>query len=372
MVKEEISWDEIGHRVATARGIRDMRQSDLADHLGLDRTAIAKIENGTRGLSAVELARIADALRMPVSWFVTESPPAIVSHREEGLLPGTEGPIQLELETLAINVEQLIEWGLLSPPSFESIGINPPSDHEEAEQAARDVRDFVGAADEPLNDLSRVAQQLGLYAFVFETKNRDFDGAYLALEAGGVAYINGSHDSGRRRFSLAHELGHHVFQDAYSTDLNIDGSKEKTEKLINAFSVHLLLPREGAVRFWQNRPEGESVRLRAIHLATRYQLSWTALCTHLKSLELIDSDTWKHLARRVPAKGEILEAKLMILGDLRPSSIPSQYASGVMKAYRNNQITADRAIEMMYETLTVGDLPVPEEVAADAMIGDID
>ncbi len=372
MVKEEISWDEIGHRVATARGIRDMRQSDLADHLGLDRTAIAKIENGTRGLSAVELARIADALRMPVSWFVTESPPAIVSHREEGLLPGTEGPIQLELETLAINVEQLIEWGLLSPPSFESIGINPPSDHEEAEQAARDVRDFVGAADEPLNDVSRVAQQLGLYAFVFETKNRDFDGAYLALEAGGVAYINGSHDSGRRRFSLAHELGHHVFQDAYSTDLNIDGSKEKTEKLINAFSVHLLLPREGAVRFWQNRPEGESVRLRAIHLATRYQLSWTALCTHLKSLELIDSDTWKHLARRVPAKGEILEAKLMILGDLRPSSIPSQYASGVMKAYRNNQITADRAIEMMYETLTVGDLPVPEEVAADAMIGDID
>lgn len=42
------------------------------------------------------------------------------------------------------------------------------------------------------------------------------DGAYVAVDKWGVALINGSVDPGRRRFNLAHELGHHLFADAYA------------------------------------------------------------------------------------------------------------------------------------------------------------
>ena len=57
-----------------------MSQSDLAARIGLERTALVRIESGERKVSATELVAVAGALDRPVDWFFAE-PPAGTSAR---------------------------------------------------------------------------------------------------------------------------------------------------------------------------------------------------------------------------------------------------------------------------------------------------
>lgn len=62
----------LGRRIARARTSRAMSQAVLAATIGLDRTALTKIESGHRTVSALELAAIARALDMPVDPFLPD------------------------------------------------------------------------------------------------------------------------------------------------------------------------------------------------------------------------------------------------------------------------------------------------------------
>lgn len=95
---------EIGARVAEARSERGATQAQLAATIGMDRTALAKIESGSRGVSALELVAIARALGRRVEWFVDETPPALASYR--GAHPGVAvQAIDTELDSLVREVE---------------------------------------------------------------------------------------------------------------------------------------------------------------------------------------------------------------------------------------------------------------------------
>lgn len=62
----------LGARVAAARRAAAMTQTALAHAVGLDRTALSKIEHGRRSVGSLELARIARALGRPMQSFLAE------------------------------------------------------------------------------------------------------------------------------------------------------------------------------------------------------------------------------------------------------------------------------------------------------------
>ena len=64
----------IGQRVAVARAEAGLTQAQLASAVGTDRSALAKIETGTRRVSALELLAIAGQLRRRVEWFRRAGP----------------------------------------------------------------------------------------------------------------------------------------------------------------------------------------------------------------------------------------------------------------------------------------------------------
>ena len=63
----------LGRRVAEARRERNLTQAALAATVGLDRTALSKIESGRRGIGSLELATIARALGRPLDSFLSEA-----------------------------------------------------------------------------------------------------------------------------------------------------------------------------------------------------------------------------------------------------------------------------------------------------------
>jgi hypothetical protein len=62
----------VGKRVARARRGAALTQSELASAVGLDRTAVSKIESGRRRVGVHELGRLAAVLDRPPAWFLAE------------------------------------------------------------------------------------------------------------------------------------------------------------------------------------------------------------------------------------------------------------------------------------------------------------
>ena len=71
-----VTQADLGRRIADARAEAGVTQADLAGIIGLERTALVRIESGERKVSATEPVSIASALDRPVDWFFTESPVA--------------------------------------------------------------------------------------------------------------------------------------------------------------------------------------------------------------------------------------------------------------------------------------------------------
>jgi hypothetical protein len=194
----------------------------------------------------------------------------------------------------------------------------------------------------------------------------------MAIDGAGVAAINGTAESGRRRFTLAHELGHHLLADEYSADWDVGSGASEREKLINAFAVHFLMPRADVRRRWEALAGAADARNAAIHVGVEFGLSWSATCSQLRNLQLIGPDLREQLVGEPPTWVDYVERELVVREELSPPQVPPGFAAAVAKAFRKNQLAATRAIELMRGTLRPDDLPPQGKIPLDALRGEVD
>jgi hypothetical protein len=207
-----------------------------------------------------------------------------------------------------------------------------------------------------------VCERLGLLAFSLALGPDAGDAAYVEVGELGVTIINGTTDPGRRRFSLAHELGHHLVGDAYEPEPRI-GTTE-TERMFNAFAAYFLMPRAAVQSTW-NEFSSRSSRFAAIAVAVRFRVSWTAACNQLRNLGLIDNRERDRLAGTDLTKGEMFEFGERWVSELDPPAVPPEYARAVVGAYRAKRLTAARTIELLHGTIIDSELPPIETSLAE-------
>ena len=127
---------DLGRRIADARTEAGTTQADLAATIGIERTAVVRIESGERKVSATEVVAIAEALDRSVDWFFTESPVAVVSRRRDPAVGGFSRALDRALESAARDVawerERLVENELRQGELFEfgerfAVELDPPS-----------------------------------------------------------------------------------------------------------------------------------------------------------------------------------------------------------------------------------------------------
>lgn len=365
------SWEQFGKRVLAARKESGLTQQELAAELNLDRTAVTRIETGLRAVDSLELAHLARVLRRPIGWFVTDPPPSVVSRRA-----GRDELVRREdvqLETIAQDVEQLIGLGVLQPPSSPAASIASLS---EAEAVALSTREAAGyALEEPAWDLVSRVERLGLYAFVLELErgaSASADGSYIALARGGVALLGNAGDSGRRRFTLLHELGHHVLADEFAAEWVVGVGATDREKVINAFAIHFILPRPAAERSWQRLSGARDPRDAAIRIAVEFGVSWSAACAQLNRVGCLSEVQYEQLLHQPPTRFDLVERELSIRSDVDAPAVPPGYAAAVIRALRKAKIGPARAIELLHGTLSEQDLPHEKALSLDAITADLD
>ncbi len=342
----------------------------LAERTKLPVSELLRLEAGQREFRPSELSRIAEALALGVDWFMTESPQAVRSLRADRV----EGPrvarFDLLLEGLARDVELLRSLGLLQLGLVDDRA-SIPDNVDGAEGVARGVRHTLELGVGPLLDLDRVAERLGVYTLCLRLEPTEPDGAYVALDSGGVVVVNGVQPAGRRRFTLAHEIGHHMFQDQYSTDWLGAGSQD-TEKIVNAFAVHLLLPRESLVAQWNKLARTHEPRVALLLIAVEYRVSWSVACAQCARFRLITEAQHEALAAWSPSRADYMELGLRIEEELVPPSLSPMFTRAVVSAYRTNRISGARAIEMLRGTLELSELPGSDDVPLQAYSSELE
>ena len=67
---------QLAAKLREAREYLGFSQDDVAQHLGIPRSALSNIETGQRKVDAVELKRLAELYKKPLAHFTGEAPPA--------------------------------------------------------------------------------------------------------------------------------------------------------------------------------------------------------------------------------------------------------------------------------------------------------
>lgn len=350
---------EIGARVAEARAESGITQAQLAAAIGMDRTALAKLESGSRRVAAVELVAIARELGRRVEWFVEEAPPALASYR--GARPGVAvQAIDAHLDSLVRDVE-FVTSRCSELVSGQPEPLPHPTSVEEAEHLAATARRLLGLQPgQPAHEISRLLANVGLLVYAIDL-GEGADAGTVLLKRGGVALVNGHWRVGRRRLAAVHELGHYLIADEFSLDWRVAATEAAgIESLLDRFSRALLMPEPDIKRRWGDwlAITDETWRGAAVRAASHYEVDMATLSRRLYEVNLVDRNAAEDIRRVQTKRADIVEKNLVVRDELAPVALPRSYEQAVLKLYRREVITADRALGLLRGTFDQESLPV--------------
>lgn len=350
-------WTTVGEQVRQARLGAGMSQGELGARVGLDRTMIAKVEAGSRRVDALELIRLAAALDVPIDHLLQQRP-AVISHRTELLAEDSDTDVARRSHRLEVtlsawlrDVRQMIDAGTLQA--------NPPLRYEgrveseaDARDAARWLRDAHGIGNQPIETLIEFSERSGQYVLVTDLPG---DGASIVDADVAAAVVSMRGDPGRRRATAAHELGHLLLGDEYSSDLAVHLSRADREGVVNAFAAELLLPIEA---FRTSNGARPGARAEVVRLAARYRTSWSLALRQAEQAGWLDPSTRMRWSQATPTRAELMDAVGWVpQPDLDAVRVPPGYSHAVMEAWRRGLVTGPRAVELLHGQIGPDDLP---------------
>jgi Zn-dependent peptidase ImmA (M78 family)/transcriptional regulator with XRE-family HTH domain len=305
--------DEVGRRIADARRRAGMTQEQLGAALGgLDKTKVSKIESGRRRLDISEVALAAAALGistrallgMPERTKLAFAARLAADAPNDALRGAYRRARQLveiddtltEVVGLAAGLptaaaEALLAEGRVTGARAVSSKATAKRQGRELAEAARAGLDLGSDALGNLPDL--IEAHFGVDV-ALSPLGTEADG--LCVHADGVNLILASSDfpAGHVRFTLAHELAHHLFGDTREV-IGEDEAAMFADNVVewraNAFAAHFLMPERGIQALLRFRQDAAPVSPSSvIALMIHFQVSLAALVYQLNELRLLEFD----------------------------------------------------------------------------------
>lgn len=230
-------------RLALARKLRGISQTDLAREVGVTQRAISKYEKQGEGLSDATLASIADVLGFDAGFFslgdVDVPEPSAVSFRARSKMSARNRDQAISISSFGVQLSDWMDRGFVLPqvdvPDLQ--GYDP-------EDAARFVREAWGLGEGPVPNviavleahgirvfsITEASQRIDAYSFWDEDRNRPF------------VFLTTSKSGERRRMDASHELGHLVMH--RKVDLDRLGARD-VEREADSFAGAFLMPSRG-------------------------------------------------------------------------------------------------------------------------------
>jgi len=295
----------------------------------VSKQAIGKYEKGQINPSSEVLLALAKALEVKVDYFFRSSHFVIsgMAFRKKSKLSRKEEN-RIKYQTIDFLQKYIeIEKILNLPHTAENPVVRRKIiNHHDIEQAAADLRKNWNLGEAPIQQLTELLEDKGVKILEVETSENfaGLSGYAQGLEIPVIAVFKEG-DCVRKRFTIAHELAHLLFDFS-------DCEQDDHEKLCHTFAGALLLP-EKVIReeFGGERKkltEWELKKLKGI-----YGISMQAIMARAKILELISEQTYRSFHIYVSKNGWRKDE-------------PGQY-SGMEKANRFKQLVLHAAAEQI-------------------------
>jgi Zn-dependent peptidase ImmA (M78 family)/DNA-binding XRE family transcriptional regulator len=293
----------IGRKLQVARSAAGLSLRALSDAIDgrVSAQAIGKYERDEDMPSSGVLLVIADALDVSVDYLLSAEELVLegVDFRKKAVASARE-EAQLEARTIHLLERYLSLEDMLGLKSVDweqpRSAPHPVADVRDAEDAARSVRDDWGLGNDPIPKLAELLEERGIKVLSLELD--DIDGLAAKVRrrdrsSARVIVIKQSSWSERKRFNLAHELGHMVL----APDPGVD-----EEKAAHRFAGAFLMPADvlrsevGAHR--SSISIGEFAALKE-----RFGVSIQALAYRCKDLGIINQTAFARLFRVFAERG---------------------------------------------------------------------
>jgi len=385
---------ELAQRIRAAREQLGFTQDEVAEALGLPRSAVSEIERGNRSVSSLELEAFARLYGRPVGDFLAEAfdPADVVIARLRSVSEGEELHVLLEAGALSQrvlaelhNLEELLE---IEPPTVALPFYELPRPQStwqairQGEAVAADERRRMGLEQRPVADPPKLLLSHGIRAFLFDLP-QDVAGVSLMDHRWGLAVIVNRRDARvRRRFSWIHELAHVLMdRDQKATVTRGEDRDRREEVRANAFAAAFLMPevalREALVRLDKARPSRErfivtdgdsnptAAERRSVasqreltledvaQIADELGVSYLALLYRLLNLKLVSQGTFDALRSDEQQRGAVLRRIRHPNGDEPDRSslhVPPDFANHLLalgvRAYRQDLVARSKVHEL--------------------------
>jgi len=228
---------EIGDVILTARRAAGLTQEELADRLGITQAALSRYENNLREPDDAALARLSEALDLSPEFlrhpFQLRGALAADAHmrRQKTTKVAEWKHAESVLNLLRMRTAFLIRRVPMNPDNF--LATFDPDDTTPAD-AARMLRAQWRMPIGPVRNLTRWIESAGVIVIEEPMGTRRIDGLSQWASDYPVIMLNAHLSTDRKRWTLAHELGHLVLHTSY-----IDAD---VEAQANDFAAEFLMP----------------------------------------------------------------------------------------------------------------------------------
>jgi len=283
-----------------AREYRGYSQSDLAKNIkGLSQPNLSKFEKGLGTISDELLLKIISFLDFPETFFTKKINNYVENahYRKRATISKKEkNQIEYTVRLVGYIIDEMtacIDW-----PEFNLRPLNVEEGYS-PENVAKYTRKILHVKpDEPVRDINKLIESHGVVIVEIDNIEK-FDGVSLLTDNGTpVIIINKSFSNDRKRFTIAHELGHLLMHICGNFPISDYRDEKEKEKEANLFASEFLMPKD----FIKNSLYGLKLS-DLVPLKSYWLTSMQSIIRRSFDLKCIDADKYKYLNMEFSRRG---------------------------------------------------------------------
>lgn len=271
-----------------AREYREYCQTELASNIkGLSQSNLSKYEKGIEILSDEILLKIISFLNFPAEFFARtiSNFSENANYRKRASLNKTKrSKIDITCRLIGYVIDQMADELVYPDFNLRMVDLEEGYAPVYVAQYIRKQLNLEG----PVKDINKALERHGIIIVEFDFDSSLFDGISFISDNGfPVIIVNKNFSNDRKRFSIAHELGHIIMHSAVT---NLYPEYRNKENEANVFASEFLMPET------EIKSELRNLKLTDLAELKRYWLtSMASLVMRAKDLGCITLDRYKYL-----------------------------------------------------------------------------
>ncbi len=288
-----------------ARESRGLTQTELSKRTETDQSNLSKLEKGFLKPTEDIILKYATELRYPVSFFYQQENKTSISdffYRKRLTMPAKEKvKLEAQIDVLRLVYDKLLKSVEIPEAKFPSAAVGrnfTPAD------VARLAREFYKIPKGPIRNLISLLEQNGIAIVFLDSAPDKFDGMTVHTDSNfPMIVLNKNMPNDRKRFTIAHELGHQIMHLPYRFDFDmyerLKDNPDVLEREADAFAAEFLMP--------ENECRSDLMNITYARLSQTkmyWQSSKRAIVYRAKTLKCIDEKKYETLMIELSRMGE--------------------------------------------------------------------